>query len=413
MGALSLFPGQSQVLDCTASGFPPPSISWTRNGSPINFTSLSNIELATNGSLLLSNVTKNEEGNYSCMAVNQEGTAEHSFFLNIDSGSVTGSSALSPPRNLSVLSGSSLLLNCSMSASESTRDSVFIWRHESRVMCGDGNGSLLLSPVMIAHAGLYKCQELLNTSTLEMILSLTVVPRRGEHHFSSLCFLIFLTKYNFLVFFSHHLLLSSSEPPFFLVEPEDGYVLKRTFLLLSCSAASPGGEDTHLSWSLEEAPLAEMGVGHLILKNNSLLLINVRPSQAGSYSCGARNNYGHSMSTAQVFVTREYNDCRDVVEMCVTVCKSCCNQLVYFTCYLVTGSKVDRFVSARENSTVVLPCEVRGSEAVEWVKNGKFPVASHDGTLWLFAVTQSHTGEYTCSHQQDSFNYYLTVQGKV
>ena len=60
---------------------------------------------------------------------------------------------------------------------------------------------------------------------------------------------------------------------------------------------------------------------------------------------------------------------------------------------------------------MMLTCKLTGGGTVEWVKNDEYSVVSHNGTVWLFAINQSHTGEYTCSDRQDSFNYYLTVQG--
>ena len=183
LGMVSLLPGQSAVLDCSASGNPSPSISWTRNGQAINFASLPTIEIASNGSLILTEVTGAEKGNYSCKAVNQAGTSELSFFLDIEEdGIVSGSSAMSLPSSLSVLSGSRLLIHCNVSMAAAPGGRVFVWRYEDRVLCSEheGNGSLLLSPVLLEHAGMYKCQALHNTGILEGTFTLDVLPRRGK-----------------------------------------------------------------------------------------------------------------------------------------------------------------------------------------------------------------------------------------
>ena len=71
---------------------------------------------------------------------------------------------------------------------------------------------------------------------------------------------------------------------------------------------------------------------------------------------------------------------------------------------------MNKFVYAREGSTVVLSCELRGN-GVMWVKDGRDTVTSYNGSVWLFQVSQSHEGEYTCSFLTDSFNYFVTVQG--
>ena len=84
LGTLTLFPGQSSTLDCTASGEPPPTITWTRNGLPVPFASLPTLSLASNGSLVLSAVTGSEEGNYSCIATNDQGVSISPFQLIIE-----------------------------------------------------------------------------------------------------------------------------------------------------------------------------------------------------------------------------------------------------------------------------------------------------------------------------------------
>lgn len=129
-----------------------------------------------------------EEGNYSCKAVNKKGTSEFSFFLDIEDGIVSGNAAMSLPRSLSVLSGSRLLVNCNVSVLTAPGGCVFVWRHEDRVLCSGegGNGSLLLSSVLVQHAGVYKCQALHNTGVLEATFTLDVLPRRGSCNSSSL-----------------------------------------------------------------------------------------------------------------------------------------------------------------------------------------------------------------------------------
>ena len=71
---------------------------------------------------------------------------------------------------------------------------------------------------------------------------------------------------------------------------------------------------------------------------------------------------------------------------------------------------MNKVVYAREGSTVLLSCDLRGSD-VKWVKDGRDTVTSHNGSVWLFQISQSYEGEYTCSILTDSFNYLVTVQG--
>ena len=66
----------------------------------------------------------------------------------------------------------------------------------------------------------------------------------------------------------------------------------------------------------------------------------------------------------------------------------------------------------REGSTVLLSCGDGVGEGVEWVKDGRVPVPSDKGRVWLHNVSHAHEGEYTCSYERKkSHNYYLIVQG--
>lgn len=73
--------------------------------------------------------------------------------------------------------------------------------------------------------------------------------------------------------------------------------------------------------------------------------------------------------------------------------------------------EVDEFVSAVEGSNSVLEC-VLGGEDIEWVRDGQFPLTSYSGSVVLVHVNHTHQGEYTCSHNGHTHNYYLTVQGE-
>ena len=170
------------MLNCTASGNPQPSVSWTRNGSPIDFVSLPTIRLANNGSLIFTAVTGHEEGNYSCKAVNEGGISEMAFFLEVEDGIITGTGSVVLPEKLSELSGSSLHINCTLPTPAAAKDQMFLWRHKDKVLCGGNNGSsgsLLLSPILMEHAGDYKCQVVSDKGLMENSLTLNVIPKRG------------------------------------------------------------------------------------------------------------------------------------------------------------------------------------------------------------------------------------------
>ena len=299
LGSLTLFPGQSATLDCTASGEPPPTITWTRNGLPLASLTTPTLSLASNGSLVLSGVTGAEQGNYSCVASNEAGTSISPFQLLIEDGLISGTGEVSAQGDVSeTLSGSYVRLNCSSAGGMAGAGGVAVlWLHEGEVVQEDqlvrvkGDGSLQISAAHLSHAGHYMCLSPSNRGWTTSSVQLQVKPREG------------MSPPNCVSL--HGDPLPVAEPPSFSVEPEDVHVVKKGFAVLPCSAHSSTGEPTHVHWTWAGSNISRTGQRHAILQDNSLVLTNVRLQDAGEYSCVASNSYGWSVSTAMVTVSSE------------------------------------------------------------------------------------------------------------
>ena len=76
--------GDTAILDCNATGNPIPSVSWLQNSLPVPIPGDSRIQQAANNSLILSGVTRDDEGAYVCQAENIAGmeTATVDLFVN-------------------------------------------------------------------------------------------------------------------------------------------------------------------------------------------------------------------------------------------------------------------------------------------------------------------------------------------
>lgn len=75
------------TLSCTATGFPIPFQTWTRNGMEILD---SRFEILSNGSVLvISHVGEEDEGEYLCHASNSVGSANTTVTLNVISQSIS------------------------------------------------------------------------------------------------------------------------------------------------------------------------------------------------------------------------------------------------------------------------------------------------------------------------------------
>ncbi len=179
------------------------------------------------------------------------------------------------------------------------------------------------------------------------------------------------------------------------------HVVKKGWVLLPCKAASPGGEETSLRWIYQDKEtVTGSGPRHLVLQDNSLLLMNIRPLEGGDYSCVASNQYGDSWTTAEVFVSSEWV----WLNACMTI----------YGYVLFIGLEVDEFVNVTEGGNVLLTCgEGGGGGGVEWVKDDKISVPTFMEGVVLFDVDHPHQGDYTCSYDDVKLNYYLRVQGTV
>ena len=75
--------GSRAVLDCVATGNPPPTVSWFFNSVPLPSPSIPRIQQASNGSLILSPVEGGDEGGYICRARNIAGMESATFQLRV------------------------------------------------------------------------------------------------------------------------------------------------------------------------------------------------------------------------------------------------------------------------------------------------------------------------------------------
>ena len=171
------------MLDCRATGSPAPTITWTRNERPLDFASLPSVQLASNGSLIFIAVTGQEEGNYSCRAVNKAGVSEVAFFLDIEDGLITGTSGdeVAPITNVTQLSGTDVSINCTVPGVLVGRDRRFVWRHRGQLLCGGRGGELLLSQLKVEQSGRYECLALSGRTLMKTTVHLTVLPKNGVH----------------------------------------------------------------------------------------------------------------------------------------------------------------------------------------------------------------------------------------
>ncbi|XP_052400437.1 contactin-1a [Carassius gibelio] len=158
------------VIDCKPRAAPRPTISWSKGTELLHNSS--RIFIRPDGSLELLNITKSDEGRYTCFAENNRGRANSSGSL-----SVTDATKITlAPSNTDVSVGKSARMECATSH-DPTLDLTFIWslnthvidfdrdrEHYERKMdvnqdgqTGTSSSELLISNTQLKHAGRYSC----------------------------------------------------------------------------------------------------------------------------------------------------------------------------------------------------------------------------------------------------------------
>uniref|UniRef100_A0A4W5QUR0 Contactin 1 n=1 Tax=Hucho hucho TaxID=62062 RepID=A0A4W5QUR0_9TELE len=151
------------VLECRPKAAPKASLSWSK-GSELLFNS-SRMLIWEDGSLEILNVTRADEGRYTCFAENDRGKANSTGFL-----SITEATKITlAPSNADVTAGESASMQCAASH-DLTLDITFVWTmdgrsidfdrdgsHYERNPNGGSSGELVIKNTQLNHSGRYTC----------------------------------------------------------------------------------------------------------------------------------------------------------------------------------------------------------------------------------------------------------------
>ncbi|CAJ0583049.1 unnamed protein product, partial [Mesorhabditis spiculigera] len=109
---LDVITNQTVEVECEATGTPTPTIEWTRDGKPL--TMLPNVKVEDGGRILkITGVLQSDAGRYSCKAENKAGQAEADTFLSVNSPP----SVKMVSEDLKVIEGHGITIRCEVSGS--------------------------------------------------------------------------------------------------------------------------------------------------------------------------------------------------------------------------------------------------------------------------------------------------------
>ncbi|XP_061672486.1 hemicentin-1 [Syngnathoides biaculeatus] len=339
--------GSHALLRCEASGVPVPSITWLKDGSPIE-SSLQWQWSNRGNHLELGPITLSHAGTYTCVAKNSEGQEQKDYILSVQVSPTILDSEY--PSEVSAPMGEEVTLECSAAGNPAPHLS---WLKDGLTLEGSGTRHIVLTPdgstltllrVSPEDSGTYTC--------------LAVSPAGQESKI-----------YTLFVLVQPSILGESSEP-------REVQAVQDSAMTLECRA--DGNPPPQITWLKNGHPLLLSPHTRLISGDSVLRISPVQLSDAGVYTCIARSRAGLAELSYDVQVQVPPGVAHVEPAEPVTVIKG---------------------------SLVTLTCEARGvpPPTLTWMKDGQ-PLSLHrnlllDGQetrLQLPDVAASDAGLYSC-----------------
>ncbi|XP_010811862.2 hemicentin-1 isoform X2 [Bos taurus] len=350
---ISVVEKSSVSLNCEASGIPLPSITWLKDGWPVNLSS--SLRILSGGRILRLMQTRTEDaGQYTCVVRNAAGEERKIFRLSV----------LVPPHimgentfeDVKVKEKQSVTLTCEVTGNPVPE---ITWHKDGQLLKEDdthhlmsGGRFLQIVNAQVSHTGRYTCLAS-NTAgdksksfSLNVLVSPIIAGVDGDG------------------------------------SPEDVTVILNSPTSLVCEAYSY--PPATITWFKNGTPLESNQNIRILPGGRTLQILNAQEDDAGRYACVATNEAGEMIKHYEV--------------------------KVYIPPIINKGDLLGPGLSPREvkikvNNTLTLECEAYAipSASLSWYKDGQ-PLKSDDHvtiaagghTLQIKEAQISDTGRYTC-----------------
>ncbi|XP_032884067.1 hemicentin-1 isoform X2 [Amblyraja radiata] len=336
-------------LTCEATAFPPPSLTWLKDGTPLH--SNTNILILPGGrTVQLPRAKLTDGGKYTCLAMNQAGEAEKQIYLTVYVPPTIKDGPGDSPHSVSVRTGSTAMLECESNA---VPPPIVTWFKNGRPVIQSSNIRILangqtleITNAEISDTGQYVCKATNIAGQVDKNFHLNVhVPPRIEGR----------------------------------AEENVSEIINNP-VTFACDAT--GIPPPTLSWlkngrTIENADSLEM---HVLSGGSKLQIVRSQLADSGSYTCVARNVQGVAQKT---------------YILTIQVPPS------------ISGSEMSSEVSVLLGESVKLFCDADGipRPSVQWLKDGKplndadvkrVRVSPDGSTLHINGTVTSDVGKYTC-----------------
>uniref|UniRef100_A0A669QE89 Hemicentin 1 n=1 Tax=Phasianus colchicus TaxID=9054 RepID=A0A669QE89_PHACC len=259
---------------CDATGIPPPTLVWLKNGKPL-------VHILSGGSKLqIARSQLLDSGTYTCIASNVEGKAQKSFVLSIQvPPSIVGSEMSS---EVGVLLGEDIQLVCNATGVPAP---VVQWLKDGKTVATPDGSTLKIFRALTSDTGKYTCVATNPAGEEDQIFSLSVyVPP----------------------------IITNSKS-----EPEELTALLDTSINIGCTAT--GMPSPQINWLKNGLPLSVSSRIRLLSAGQILRLVRVQISDAGVYTCVASSRAGvdNKHYNLQIFVPPTLDNARGTEEVAV------------------------------------------------------------------------------------------------
>ncbi|NXP26393.1 MXRA5 protein, partial [Scytalopus superciliaris] len=363
---ISLPPGSSINIHCTAKAAPSPNIRWVVfDGTQIRPSQFvnGNLFVFPNGTLYIRNVSPKDSGTYECIAANMVGAARRTVQLHVkkhtSNAKITGSS----PQRTDVTYGSILHLDCSASGDPWPR---ILWRLPSKRMIDSlhstletrikvfSNGTLVVHSVTDKDAGDYLCVARNKIGDDYVVLKVNVMmkPAKIEHK----------NENNHKVRYGGDLKVDCVATG--LPNPEISWGLPDGSMINTFMQSDDSGSRTKR---------------YVVFDNGTLYFNDVGLREEGDYTCYAENQIGRDEMKVRVKVVAEPATIRN---------------------------KTYVIINIPYGDVVTVACEAKGEPTpkVTWLSPTNRPIPARsdkyqiyrDGTLLIQKAQRSDSGNYTC-----------------
>ncbi|KTF76822.1 hypothetical protein cypCar_00021533 [Cyprinus carpio] len=336
-------------LNCEATGFPPPTLSWFKDRKPVQASS--NALIMPGGrTLQILKAKMSEGGKYSCVAINQAGEAQKLIYLTVYVPPSIRHSSGDLPVVLNVQVGKSVTLECESNA---VPPPIITWYKNGRPITETANLRILADGQML------ELRETEVSDTGQYVCKATNVAGQVDKNFH----------------------LSIHVPPRL-----DGPAVERVVETISnpitfaCDAT--GIPPPSLTWLkngrvIENSESLEM---HILSGGSKLQIARSQLSDSGTYTCVASNVEGKAHKNYHLTIQVPPN---------------------------IKGSDLPSEMSVLLNDSIQLVCRAEGNPTpeIQWLKDGKtlsrtaqknIEISPDGSTLTVTAVHTSDSGKYTC-----------------